>query len=93
VLFASTAGGRRERSVPARDLGKLSEEVPAAKYGLGLGPQYRVMSCYNADREGFLARSHLARDGVENLVVDSASIAVPQQARRWKTDRLPLVKY
>ena len=27
LLFATTAGGRRERSVPARDLGKLFAEL------------------------------------------------------------------
>jgi hypothetical protein len=36
VLFATTAGGRRERSVPARDLGKLFAEIAAAKRRFGL---------------------------------------------------------
>jgi hypothetical protein len=36
LLFATTAGARRERSVPARDLGKLFAEIAAAKRRLGL---------------------------------------------------------
>ncbi len=92
LLFATTAGGRRERSVPARDLGKLFEEIAAAKRRLGLAPAARVISCYEAGRDGFWLDRALRADGIENLVVDSASIEVPRRARRRKTDRIDLVK-
>jgi hypothetical protein len=55
LLFATTAGGRRERSVPARDLSKLFAEIAAAKRRFGLGPQARVVSCYEAGRDGSIA--------------------------------------
>jgi transposase len=92
LLFATTAGGRRERSVPARDLGKLFAEIAAAKRRFGLAQQARVVSCYEAGRDGFWRDRALRANGIENLVVDSSSIEVPRRARRRKTDRLDLVK-
>jgi transposase len=92
VLFATTAGGRRERTVPARDLGRLFEEITTAKRRLGLAPHARVISCYEAGRDGFWLDRALRANGIENLVVDSFSIEVPRRARRRKTDRLDLVK-
>lgn len=92
VLFASPAGRRRERSVPARDLARLLEEIAAAKRRLGLPAQVRVVSCYEAGRDGFWLDRALRGHGVDNLVVDSSSIEVPRRARRRKTDRLDLVK-
>src|ERR671924_1239720 len=90
VLFATTAGGRRERSVAARDLGKLLEEIAAAKRRFGLPPHARVISCYEAGRDGFWLDRALRAKGIESLVVDSSSIEVPRRARRRKTDRLDL---
>jgi transposase len=92
VLFATTAGGRRERSVPARDLGTLVEEIAAAKRRFGLPPHARVISCYEAGRDGFWLHRALRANGIANMVVDSSSIEVPRRARRRKTDRLDLVK-
>jgi transposase len=92
VLFASPAGRRRERSVPARDLGRLKEEVAVAKRRLGLSAQARVVSCYEAGRDGFWLDRALREHGIVNLVVDSSSIEVARRARRTKTDRVDLVK-
>ncbi len=92
MLFATTAGRRRERGIPARDLGRLFEEIAAAKRRFGLPPQARVVSCYEAGREGFWLDRALRANGIENLVVDSSSIEVPRRARRRKTDRIDLVK-
>jgi transposase len=92
VLFATRAGGRRERSVAALDLGRLFEEIAAAKRRFGLPPDARVVSCYEAGRDGFWLHRALRAHGIENLVVDSSSIEVPRRARRRKTDRLDLVK-
>ena len=47
-----------------------------------------VVSCYEAGRDGFWLHRRLLEHGVENLVVDASSVAVPQRARRKKTDRL-----
>lgn len=92
VLFGSPAGGRRERSMPAGAIGRLLEEIAAAKRRLGLRPDARVVSCYEAGRDGFWLDRALRSSGVANLVVDSSSIEVPRRMRRRKTDRLDLFK-
>jgi len=92
VLFASAAGRRRERAVAGRDVAGLLEEIAAAKRRLGLSAQARVVSCYEAGRDGFWLDRALRGHGIENLVVDSSSIEVPRRARRAKTDRVDLVK-
>lgn len=92
VLFAASRGRRRERTVAARDVMQLLAEIAEAKRKLGLPPEARVVSCYEAGRDGFWLHRALEAGGVESLVVDSSSIEVPQRARRKKTDRLDLVK-
>ena len=92
VLFASPAGRRRERSVAARDVAALVGEIAAAKRRLGLSAQARVVSCYEAGRDGFWLDRALRANGIDNLVVDSSSIEVARRARRAKTDRVDLVK-
>lgn len=92
VLFAAPSGRRRERAVAARDLAALMGEMAEAKRKLGLPPEARVVSCYEAGRDGFWLHRALEAGGVESLVVDSSSIEVPQRARRLKTDRIDLVK-
>jgi transposase len=92
VLLAAPSGRRWERAVAARDLCALMGEIAEAKRKLGLPPDARVVSCYEAGRDGFWLHRALAAGGVENLVVDSSSIEVPQRSRRKKTDRIDLVK-
>ena len=92
VLFASGSGKRRERSVTARELGRLLEEIADAKRRLGLRADARVVSCYEAGRDGFWLDRALRANGIDSLVVDSSSIEVPRRARRRKTDRLDLFK-
>jgi transposase len=93
VLFAAShSGRRRERSIAARDVGRLKAEIADAKRRLGLPPDARVVSCYEAGRDGFWLDRALRAHGVESLVVDSSSIEVPRRARRNKTDRIDLVK-
>jgi transposase len=92
VLFGAPSGRRRERTVAARDLAQLLAEIAEAKRKLGLPAGARVTSCYEAGRDGFWLHRALLAHGVENLVVDSSSIEVPQRARRKKTDRVDLVK-
>lgn len=92
VLFGTPEGKRRERNVPAREVGLLFEELAAARRRLGLPCGVRVVSCYEAGREGFWLHRALEAQGVESLVVDSASIEVPRRKRRAKTDRLDVRK-
>src|SRR5215831_10319460 len=48
----------------------------------------RVHSCYEAGRDGWWLHRWLTSVGVDNIVVDPASIEVNRRARRAKTDRL-----
>jgi len=47
-----------------------------------------VRSCYEAGRDGFWLHRWLGEHGLENVIVDSASIEVNRRSRRRKTDRL-----
>jgi transposase len=78
----------RDRSVAARDLAGLMSEIAASKERLGLAADTPVVSCYEAGRDGFWIHRFLTKHGVENLVVDPASIEVDRRKRRAKTDRL-----
>ena len=93
--LGSTVGvGRkpRERTIAASDLGALHEEVSRAKRRFGLEPSARVVSCYEAGREGFWLDRHLRHAGIENIVVDPSSLEVNRRRRRAKTDRLDVGK-
>ncbi len=76
------------RSVPSRDRHAVLQQIEAMKERLGLAPDCRVVSCYEAGREGFWLHRFLVAHGIENLVVDSSSIEVSRRKRRAKTDRL-----
>jgi transposase len=66
----------RERTIAAGDLVAFQEEIRLAKKRFGLPQTARVMSCYEAGRDGFWLHRYLLAKGIENLVVDSASIEV-----------------
>ena len=53
-----------------------------------LGRTVQVVSCYEAGRDGFWLHRFLIGHGIDNRVLDSASILVDRRARRAKTDRL-----
>lgn len=93
-LLFRRAGSTRERrkTVPAWDLQALKAQIEAAKAKLGLAPDAPVISCYEAGRDAFSIHRYLVSIGVDNRVIDSASIEVPQRAKRVKTDRIDLVK-
>ena len=82
----------RLRTMPAGDLTRLSEEIRRAKERFHLPAKSRVVSCYEAGRDGFWLHRFLVAQGVESQVVDSASIEVNRRARRAKTDRLDVTK-
>ena len=48
----------------------------------------QVVSCYEAGRDGFWLHRHLRSVGIENEVVDAASIEVSRRLRHVKTDPL-----
>jgi transposase len=82
----------RLRSLRARELPLLHAEIAKAKKRFGLPAEAPVRSCYEAGRDGFWLHRHLSSCGVDNLVVDSASIEVNRRQRRAKTDRLDAAK-
>lgn len=82
----------RLRSLAARDLATLAEEIRLAKVRLSLPESTAVFSCYEAGRDGFWVHRYLQASGVTNLVVDSASIEVNRRKRRAKTDHLDVGK-
>lgn len=53
-----------------------------------LGQAVRVASCFEAGYDGFWLHRWLCARGVENRVLDAASLLVDRRARRAKTDRL-----
>ena len=82
----------RQRNINAGDLAALDWEIQRAKKRFGLPQTAPLMSCYEAGRDGFWLHRYLLASGVENLVVDSASIEVNRRAKRAKTDRLDVGK-
>jgi len=78
----------RVRVVPARDLKQSAREVTAAKQWFALPANATVRSCYEAGRDGFWLHRHLVAEGIDNRVVDSASIEVNRRQRRAKSDGL-----
>jgi transposase len=79
------------RKIASRDQKALLAQIAWAKERLGLVRDARVVSCYEAGRDGFWLHRFLEAHGVTNLVVDSASIEVNRRKRRAKTDRVDLV--
>jgi transposase len=78
----------RIKELKARNLEGLKREIKLAKERFGLPKETAVYSCYEAGRDGMWLHRYLECKGVNNLVVDSASIEVSRRFRRAKTDRL-----
>lgn len=93
IAFTVGLGQRaRLRTIEARDLERLQSEIEAAKKRFGLPAGAKVVSCYEAGRDGFWLHRALVEMGIENLVVDSASIEVKRRRKHAKTDRLDVAK-
>jgi transposase len=91
--FTTGLGQRpRERTITARDVSALEQEIARAKERFGLPVGVRVVSCYEAGRDGFWLHRYLVAQGIVNHVVDSASIEVNRRRRRAKSDRLDVGK-
>jgi transposase len=80
----------RTRRIAAGALEPLAQAVADAKKMFGLAAEARVISCYEAGRDGFWLHRYLTGRGDTNYVVDSASIEVDRRARRTKTDAVDL---
>jgi transposase len=82
----------RERMIPSGDVERLQQEIARAKQRFGLPEEARVVSCYEAGRDGFWLHRYLVVHSVQNHVIDSASLEVNRRQRRAKTDRLDVHK-
>jgi transposase len=82
----------RNRSVDAGDLEGVADAVARAKKKSGLPEDARVVSCYEAGRDGFWIHRRLVEMGYESIVIDPASVDVNRRKKRRKTDRLDLGK-
>ena len=82
----------RFRTIAARDLAGLVQEIRKAKRRFGLADDAAVVSCYEAGRDGFWLHRWLTRQGIANVIVDSASIEVNRRKRRAKSDHLDAAK-
>ena len=80
------------RTIVGGDLEAVDRAMGAARQRFGLQATARVVSCYEAGRDGFWIHRALHARAVANRVVDSASIEVNRRARRTKSDRLDAVK-
>src|SRR5437879_2999633 len=78
----------RQRTIRARDLAALEQEIAKAKKRFELADTAPVVSCYEAGRDGFWLHRYLTARGVANVIVDSASIEVNRRKRRVKSDKL-----
>ena len=82
----------RLRTTYARNIPALEAEIRAAKARFGLAEAAKVVACYEAGRDGFWLHRCLLAHGIEDIVVDSASIEVNRRKRRSKSDRLDAIK-
>lgn len=55
-----------------------------------LGRPVEMVSCYEAGYDGFWLHRLLTAHGIDNHVLDPASVQVNRRARRVKTDRIDL---
>lgn len=87
-LALSNGAKKRLKTIAARDLDQLKQQIQIAKDKFKLASDVPVYSCYEAGRDGFWIHRYLQSQGICNLVVDSSSIEVNRRYRRAKTDRI-----
>ena len=91
-LYAPELGKTISRhKIDGGDVDAALELIAMAKRRLEkLGRPVRVVSVYEAGYDGFWLHRRLRAAGIENRVIDAASIPVDRRARRAKTDRIDL---
>lgn len=77
----------RQRQIRPRDRSAVLGEIQETMRRFGLEADVRIVTCYEAGREGFWLHRWLESEGIESLMVDSASIEVNRRKRRVKADR------
>jgi transposase len=82
LVMSDGARGPSRYTVDAGDQRAVLDAIAKAKARCGLVGDVVVRSCYEAGRDGFWLHRWLLEQGIDNLVVDSASIEVNRRARR-----------
>lgn len=79
-------------AVPGGDGGALLDRIGRVRRQVerGLERPVRIVCCYEAGYDGFWPHRLLRAHGIENQVMDPASLPVNRRARRAKTDRIDL---
>lgn len=88
LTFGDGGGTVSRYTVAAGDQTGVMDCIVRAGKRLRMSARAHVHSCYEAGRDGWWLHRWLVGLGVDNLVVDAASIEVNRRARRAKTDRL-----
>lgn len=88
VLASATQAAEkpRFRTVAARNLAALNQEIIKAKARFGLPADTPVCTCYEAGRDGFWLHRALTKLGITNVVVDASSIEVNRRQKQVKSD-------
>jgi transposase len=94
VLASATQAAEkpRFRTVAARNLAALNEEIAKAKARFGLPTDAPVCTCYEAGRDGFWLHRALTKIGITNVVVDASSIEVNRRQKQIKSDPVDAAK-
>jgi len=92
VALADGQRAASQHTLTAGSLAGLLQLIDRAKKRCGLTGALKVMSCYEAGRDGFWLHRWLLEQGIANVVVDSSSIEVNRRARRAKSDGLDVAK-
>jgi len=90
VLFRPSRDKFSHRTAGGGDAGSLISFLHEQKRleEARLGRPVRVISCYEAGRDGFWLDRALRAAGIENHVFDPASLLVSRRAKQVKTDRI-----
>ena len=92
AITTGAAQRPRERSVPAGDVQAVQEELGRARRRVGVPEDARVVSGYEAGRDGFWLQRGFVAQRVENVVVESSSLEVKRRSRWANTERLDVHK-
>jgi transposase len=87
-LACSDGSKLRHVTVTAGDLAQVQGAIIGAKRHFDMDDEVHTVSCYEAGRDGFWLHRYLHSCGIDNVVVDSASLEVDRRLRRTKTDRV-----
>jgi len=82
LVFSDGGEKRRHETMEAGHRMELVEAIRKAKEKFDLSSEAKVVSCYEAGRDGFWLHRYLVTLGVDNQVVDSSSIETNRRKRR-----------